>query len=528
MLFHEYLLDSIERNKVVLKTIDSQFTCAELISLSEKSAGLLAAEGIGLGDRVILLMENGLDALVAQLSCSRVGAIFIPVSPQEPVTRINKIIKQVTPGLIICNTKPELEFEFAVPLRTMENGLLQIEKTGQVFAKDRDVRGSGDARGSGDVRGSGDAREENILYIISTSGTTGEPKGIAMSHKAAIEFFRASVAHCGLSETDNVGSIAPLQFDFSILDLGLALGSGACLTILPQALAYQPKKLINIINEKQVTQFDSVPSVWGMIINYSPDLITAFTTLRSILYAGERFPIKNIRFIREKLPDLRIINCFGQSESIACSFFDIENPLPDAIQDISFGKGFPGNIFYIIGEDSGLITTPGTVGELWVSNQSLFTEYWENQNATASRLIDDPFDKTNTKKVFRSGDLVYKDIHDNFFFVSRKDNQIKVKGNRVELDEIAQCLNNYEKVNDVIPIAQPKGTDTSILVFLSPKPGCTITEEEIRKYCRLNLPSYMVPEEIIIKEFLPVTINGKINKKMLMEEYQLTLNNSIK
>jgi amino acid adenylation domain-containing protein len=505
MLFHEFLLDSTEKSKVIVKTIDGQFTCNDLISFSEIAARSLAAEGVGVGDRVILLMENGLNALVAQLSCSRVGAIFIPVSPQEPVTRIDKIIKQVTPALIICNQEPAFEFELDVPIKTMENGLLQTQKIGRPPVK------------------IGEVSEDDILYIISTSGTTGEPKGIAMSHKATIEFFRASVAHCGLAETDNVGSIAPLQFDFSILDLGLALGSGACLTILPQALAYQPKKLINVINEKRVTQLNSVPSVWSMIINYSPDLITTFTCLKSILYAGERFPVKNIRFIREKLPQLRIINCFGQSESIACSFFDLENPFPDQAQDISFGKGFPGNIFYIIGEDSGLITLPDTVGELWVSNQSLFTEYWGNPDETASRLIADPFDKTNTKKVFRSGDLVYRDSYNNFFFVSRKDNQIKVKGNRVELDEIAQCLNNHEKVNDVLPIAEIKGNDTSIMIFLSPRPGCTITAEEIRKYCRLNLPSYMVPEEIIIKESLPVTINGKINKKMLIDEYQLAL-----
>jgi amino acid adenylation domain-containing protein len=501
MLFHEYLLGGMPSNKIVLKTIDRDYTVIELEHTSMRVADSLLQTGVSKGDRVVLLMENGFDALMAQLGCSRIGAVFIPVSPQEPERRVRKIIERLTPVLIIAGESGASHLADVVPIATLASGELHFEEH-SLRTIEHKIPSEGD-----------------LLYIISTSGTTGEPKGIAMSHRAAVEFFKASVDHCQLTPEDNVGTIAPLQFDFSILDLGLALGSNACLTILPQALAYQPKKFIRILKEKNVTQMDSVPSVWGMVLNFCADAINELTQLKSILYAGERFPVKNIRAMQDRLPGLRIVNCFGQSESIACSFSDITNPLPADAKDVSFGQGFPGNIFYIVNDEGERITQPNVVGELWVSNQSLFEGYWDNQSVTEAKLVADPFNASNTNKVFKSGDLVFTDDEGNFYFVGRKDNQVKVKGNRVELDEIAQCLTKHEKISDVIPVAQTRGNETVILVFLSLYPGEVMSVEDIRKYCRSNLPSYMVPEEVVIRERLPLTVNGKIDKKLLMEEY---------
>ena len=502
MLFHEYLLEASHDDQVILKTMDGAYTRRELNDFSDQAARQLTAQGFVTGDCIVLLMQNGLDALVMQLACSKAGCVFVPVSPQEPAVRINRIIEAVGPSLVV--TAGDNTFQTTVTQGKMISGALVLEETAAAAAA------------SGAVQ----VNENNLIYIIYSSGTTGNPKGICMSHRAVVSFFRASVAHCGLKAMDNLGTISPLQFDFSILDLGVAYGSGACLTIVPQALAYKPAKLIGFLKDKGVTQFDSVPSVWSMVILYTPHLLEEIGFLKAIMFAGEKFPTDNLRLIQEKSPTLKVINCFGQSESIACAFHDLPNPLPEDTQELSFGPGFPGNTFYIVDEASAQITEPRTIGELWVSNQCLFDGYWKNPQLTAERLVKDPFRPETDYMLFKTGDLVYKDEEGNFYFAGRKDNQVKVKGNRVELDEIDQCLEKHENVREALTVFYDDGTSKKLIAFVSGKADIVATGEEIRRHCRLNLPSYMVPEEVIVRDRLPTTINGKIDKKQLLAEHE--------
>lgn len=502
MLFYEYLLNGYADDKVILKVKHNQYTHKDIAGQMFIFEQGLRNAFIKKGERVMILMENGFAAICMQLACSRLGVIYIPVSPYEPVSRIQKIIEVYKPAAVFTDDDNlNAQWNNEIPYCNVMKGIVRTAP----------VDGSS-------IQDDSPVTENDILYIISTSGTTGNPKGIPMTHKGVLCFFNGMISHCRVSTSDNVGSIAPLQFDLSLLDLGLAWGSKACFTVFGQALAYTPKKLIDEMVRLRVTQFHSVPTVWAMVIGSAVDKISQLTELKAILYAGDKFPVQNIMTLQHKLPGLRVINCFGPTECIAFSFYDIP-VITSADMPVSIGQGYPGNIFYLVDDDGELITDHDEVGELWISNGALFNGYWNNEALSREKLFRDPFNPSNPNRVYKTGDLMSRATDGNYYFHGRKDSQIKINGNRVELDEIEQVVLEYPGVVDAVAVYQHRDDNPRIILFLYAGPGETIAEESIRSYCRSKLPGYMVPARIQISaEPLPVNVNGKTDRKKLLAQ----------
>jgi len=469
----------------------------------KKHVGHLVRLGASQGDRVVLSLENGFNAICSQMACSVVGAVFIPVNPNEPRIRLLEAIWQYRPKFILINNESQVSSN--LPGFVAKVNLIDLKHDDPVDGDHPILESTLD--------------DSELLYIISTSGTTGSPKGIMMSHRATIAFFEAIVSHCKLTPLDNVGSISPLQFDFSLLDLGLAWGSQAVLTVFPHDLAYAPKKLLKEMVRQGISHLDCVPAIWTALLRYCINELSEMKSLKSILYAGDRFPLANMETLWTIFPKLKVINCFGQSESIACSFFDLYPNSLLADNEVSIGNGYGNSAFYIVDEDEKLVTADGMPGELWLSNDSLFNGYWENPVLNEEKLVADPFSPSNRRKVFKTGDVLFRKL-DRFYFLGRKDNQIKVNGNRVELDEIEQIVARMEGVSEVVAIGKAKNGIMLISLYVSVKAPVNISEESIRKCCRVNLPIYMIPNEILLSRLpFPVNSNGKVDKKKLVDDF---------
>ncbi|MGJ1439618.1 AMP-binding protein [Sphingobacterium multivorum] len=500
MLFHEYLLRRFSPGDIVLRTTSEVYTKKRIQEETEIYVNNLINFGITRGDRIILLVENGFNAICAQLASSVIGSVFIPVSPNEPSVRLRAIIEKYTPKLILIN-KDISEFELSESI-----GFLDLRNAHLV-----------ECSSQGLCSKESSFSHEEILYIISTSGTTGNPKGIMMSHKATIAFFEAIVKHCNLSTYDVVGSISPLQFDFSLLDLGLAWGSQATLALFSQNLAYTPKKLLREIERSGVTQMNCVPAIWIAILRYCKNELSELKKLSSILYAGDKFPLANMEELWMIFPDLKIVNCFGQSESIACTFYDLYANSCLSNSEIPIGNGYDGSEFYIVDDEGNRIMEENIEGELWLSNDSLFYGYWENSKLNCEKLITDPFNQSNKRKVYKTGDIIKKKGN-NHLFIGRKDSQVKVNGNRVELDEIEQVVARMKGISEVVAIGKQHENTVNISLYVSYAGENFVSDDDIRKHCRIHLPIYMVPNEIFISNCpFPITNNGKIDKKKLSE-----------
>lgn len=485
---------------IILKTTSGVYTKKRIQEETETYVNNLTNLGVTRGDRIILLVENGFNAICAQLACSAIGSVFIPVSPNEPSARHGAIIEKYTPKLILINKDiSEYELSQSIPFLDLRNTHLLERGSQDLCSKESGFS------------------DDEILYIISTSGTTGNPKGIMMSHKATIAFFEAIVKHCNLSKYDVIGSISPLQFDFSLLDLGLAWGSQAILSVFSQSLAYTPKKLLREMERSGVTQMNCVPAIWIALLRYCKNELFELKKLTSILYAGDKFPLANMEELWNIFPKLKIVNCFGQSESIACTFYDLyaDSCLVDT--EIPIGNGYEGSKFYIVDDGGNRIMEEGIEGELWLSNDSLFYGYWENSKLNNEKLITDPFDQSNKRKVYKTGDIIKKKGNKHLF-LGRKDSQVKVNGNRVELDEIEQVVARMKGISEVAAIGRQHENTVNILLYVSYKGENFVSDDDIRKHCRTHLPIYMVPNEIFISNCpFPITNNGKVDKKKLSE-----------
>ena len=501
VLLHQYLLQFARRtpDAIAIVAAKEEWSYRELQARAYTYADRLKHCGLMAGDRVILELEASPEAIALIIACSMLGVVFIPLSPETPGQRIDKIIHKTEAQLHIqsASMQPHEFTKVKILQGFVDDGSLVItdELPSELRSRSRTVL------------------ESDLAYIIFTSGTTGEPKGIMMSHRAVLVFFRALVNYCGLTPDARVGTIAPLQFDFSLLDLGLALGSGATLVQIPRQLTLIPKKLLRYLDRQQVSQLNCVPSIWQLLLHHAAIDIANLKHLKTTLFAGEPFAIADLIKLQTLLPHLRIINCFGQSESIACSFTEVPNPLPPEIQTLAIGYAHPGAEMLLLDEKQQEIVESGQVGEIYLRGANLFSGYWRDRTATEAALISNPLNPYSGEKVFRTGDLAYKGLQEELYFIGRRDLQVKIRGNRVELGEIERTLESHPDIDRAVAIAINQVDNTAIAAFLVAK--SELSESQIRLFCSQTLHSYAIPSAIYFLDSLPLTINGKIDRNVL-------------
>ncbi|MBR8829376.1 MAG: AMP-binding protein [Gomphosphaeria aponina SAG 52.96 = DSM 107014] len=492
VLLHQYLLQYAKTTPAAIAIAPANWTYKDLATHSDNYAEILNNCGVACGDRIVLELDPSPEAIALIIACSSLGLVFVPLSPQTPKPRVEQILATTEARLHIRTQVGHFWPE--IPQGILQKVTLQINRPLPPHSRSPKHP----------------VLETDLAYIIFTSGTTGQPKGIMMTHRAMLAFFRALVNYCQLEPAARIGTIAPLQFDFSLLDMGLALGRGATLVQVPRNFL-KPKQLVEYLDKNQVTQMNSVPSLWcQLLLPHAAEAIGNLQHLKTIFFAGETFSIPHLLHLQSLLPHLRIINCFGQSESIACSFTDVPNPLPPETKNLSIGFAHPGAQMLLLDSQQQEIQEPGKIGEIYLRGATLFSGYWRNLEATKSVLIPNPLRPFSQEKVFRTGDLAYQGSGGELYFVGRRDLQVKIRGNRVELEEIEHRLMAHRAVTAAAVITH---NDTLLIAYIvsDPQP----TAQELRLFCGETLPNYMIPAEIHYLEALPTTINGKIDRKAL-------------
>lgn len=498
VLLHQYFLQSArtQPNAIAIATVDRQWSYQEFSQHCQTYAEILEECGLATGDRIVLELHPCPQAIALIAACSMLGVVFVPLSPDSPPARVQHILATTEACLHIRAASPTASW---APLQgNLEGDSLQIEGT----LPSTSVKSS--------------ILETDLAYIIFTSGSTGRPKGIMMTHRAVLSFFRGMVCACGLEPDARVGTIAPLQFDFSLLDMGLAFGCGATLVQVPRNLALMPKRLVQYLQQQRITQMHAVPSLWRMLLRHGEAEVAQLQHLQSILFAGEPFPIADLVRLQSLLPHVKIINCFGQSESIAASFTEVPNPLPPDTENLSIGFAYPGAEMLLLDDRKQVIQQPRQVGEIYLRGASLFSGYWRDADATAAALVPHPLRPENGEKVFRTGDLAYKGTEGELYFARRRDWQVKILGNRVELEEVERRLATHPQIVQAAAIAiRQQGELTLIACIVSGE--SPPTSQEIRQFCGETLPKYAIPTTIHVLETLPVTLNGKVDRQALQQ-----------
>jgi amino acid adenylation domain-containing protein len=479
---------------------------AELDAVSSQLAHALCSLGVAPGERVGLFLEKSLEAVIGIYGTLKAGATYVPLDDQAPVKRLAYIARDAGIRCLVTSSAkapdwPRLLAEGAPLEALVVAGEGTVEHAGITALAWSDLAGLPSS--APDLREDADA----LAYILYTSGSTGEPKGVMLSHRNGLAFVDWAAREIGVGAQDRLSSHAPLHFDLSTFDLFAAAWGTAPVVLVPGATSVFPIEVARFIREQQITVWYSVPSILTQLV-LRGDLDRApLPTLRAVIFAGEVFPVKYLRQLLELVPQARHYNFYGPTETNVCTWYEVPRGEPLG-QSLPIGRPIPG-VEAIVQGDEGQPVAPGEVGELLIRGPTVMHGYWGDPDRTRRTLSHQ-----DGERVYRTGDLVREGHNGNLLFLGRRDAQIKTRGYRVELGEVEAALNALSFVVESAVIAIPDEAITTRLkaFVVTSEP---VSAAELAAACADRLPRYMIPEEFELTAGLPKSTTGKIDRQQL-------------
>lgn len=477
---------------------------ADLDDLSNRFAHLLHAAGVRRGDRVGLYLDKSAEAVAALFGIMKLGATYVPLDPAAPVQRIAYMVNNCAMSAVISSSAkmPALQEQLAA----------SDTVPAAILADDGATLLAADATPPPDPG----TIEQDLAYILYTSGSTGNPKGVMINHRAALTFVNWAVETFDVQPTDRVSSHAPFHFDLSTFDLFATIKAGGTVVLVPPSLSVFPRSLADFIAEQEISIWYSVPSALTRLVLHGQLERYDFPHLRTILFAGEVFPIKHLRYLMELLPDVAYHNLYGPTETNVCTWYTVPPLDPARIEPIPIGRACANSEILVLNEHEQRVT-PGCVGELCVRGPGLMTGYWGLPDRTAQSLT--PYvvhAHLGAEPIYRTGDLVRQEADGVYTYLGRRDNQIKSRGYRIELGEIETTLYGHPAVEEAVVIPVPDDEiGNYIVAFVVLKEGQTLMRQALSEFCAARLPQYMLPHHLEQCDALPKTSTGKVDRTEL-------------
>ena len=509
----DYLEASASRDPERVAVVDSsgeQLTFGELNRKADALAGFLAARGVKAGDRVGVVLPKGLAAVVALFGVMKAGAAYVPVDWTAPVERGKRILTDCRVRAIVVADKAAGVIPDADPTDGELAAIVTVGKpTGTVRRPFETTLGAALAEGHRPpamVR-----RPEQLAYILYTSGSTGMPKGVMLSHENATSFVDWCSAVFEPTQDDRFSSHAPFHFDLSVLDIYLAVKHGACLYLISEELGKNPKELARFISANRLTIWYSTPSILTLLLQFGNLGTLDTSSLRIVLFAGEVFPVKHLRELVKRWPAPMYFNWYGPTETNVCTFARIPTPVPED-RDTPYPIGFPcTHCASLVLDADGSEVAPGEEGLLYISGPSVFSGYWGRPVENAAAFV-----VRGSARWYNTGDVVRWEDGQGFIYLGRKDRMVKRRGYRIELGEIERALYLHPQLREVAVIGVPDpDSGVKILAFLSCHDGPAPSIVELKQFCATQVPSYMSPDRFVIQERLPRTSTDKVDYQLL-------------
>ncbi len=457
-------------------------------------AGHLRERGVKTGDRVTILLNKGIDMMVAVYGIVFSGAAYVPIDPSAPDDRVKEIIEQCGSEIVISQSSL----------------LTRLKDTNaQRIVTDNGIEWSEALQAKAPILPQVVA--DDLAYIIFTSGSTGKPKGIVHTHASACAFATMMAQRYDLTANDIITGLSPLHFDMSTFDLFVANLVGACTVLFSEAHQKMAASLTALAETESITVWYSTPFSLIQSLDFGALEKRNLSALRWVIYGGEAFPVKQLNLLMAALPNARFSNVYGPAEVNACHTFDLPMNQPWQGTDIPIGTPCRDVECKIVDEQGNTALR----GELWIAADTMMQSYWQAPDLTQYSIISDK----PGKRFYRTGDIVQIGEDGLYHFIGRLDRQVKIRGFRVELEEVEKALTSVTGVKQAATFVVNKGGGINeIAADVSLLSGVVLSDNDVKQAVTKKLPHYAVPGQINIRIGFPLMSSGKIDRQALINE----------
>lgn len=506
-------------DRIAVVDVDgTALTFEELDDRAERVAAFLRSRGVRPGDRVGLILSKGAAALAVMFGALKAGAAYVPIDAGAPTERNRSILAGCGVRALFALPRNLAALVSAAPSVVPETVVVVSPPSGGAVGDGGASRGlAGPAVPLRDVLAherapleTGTRRASDLACILYTSGSTGVPKGVMITHENAVSFVEWCSEVFVLTPEDRFSSHAPFHFDLSVFDIYVSLRHGAQVHLIAENVGQDPRSLARFIAERRLTVWYSAPSILALMAQFGSLERVDASSLRLVLFAGEVFPVMHLRRLVELWPGPDYYNLYGPTETNVCTFARIPAPIPqDRTEPYPIGDPCS-HCAALVLDQEGRPVEAGACGLLYVSGPSVFAGYWGAPEETAARFVE-----RDGTRWFNTGDVVRLDPGSGYIYVGRVDRMVKRRGYRIELGEVESGLYRQEQTREaaVVAVTEPEGV--KIVAFLVSWTGARPTLIELKQFCAAVLPSYMSPDAFIFLDSLPRTSTGKVDYQAL-------------
>ncbi len=509
MLVNNFLESSAARlpGKTALVVREGRFTYGEINNFADCLAKSLCSEGFKKGDRAVVFLDNSLEAVISIFGILKAGGVFLTINPATKAEKLAYIVNNCRATALVGSAR-RLDV-ISDALRNSPSVRLMYmagDKNAAYAGKTISLEEIMNSRAGGPIKPP--SIDCDLATIIYTSGSTGAPKGVMLTHNNMASAADSITEYLENREDDIIINTLPMSFDYGLYQVLMGFKTGGTV-ILEKAFLY-PYKVIETILKEKVTGFPIVPTMSAILLQMEDIKRHSFEHLRYITNTAQALPVRHIKGLREFFPKARLYSMYGLTECKRVSYLPPEelDRRPGSV-----GKGMPNTEAYIVDED-GKRVGPGVMGELVVRGSNIMKGYWEMPEETAKRIRPGAF---AGDRVLYTGDLFRMDEEGFLYFVSRKDDIIKSRGEKVSPKEIENVLYSIEGVVEAAVVGVPDELfGQAIKAFIVRENGSAITEKDIQRHCAAHLEDFLVPKFVEFASELPKTDTGKIKKSALI------------